>query len=69
VEGLILCWFQFIFCERNDAFMREIRNSDGRLVCCLDDTTGTVEIRIKDCTTLIKRNPDGTNEIVNIKAP
>jgi len=47
--------------------MREVRNGDGRLVCCLDENTGTVEIRIKDCTTLIKRNPDGTTEVVNTK--
>lgn len=47
--------------------MREIRNSDGRLVCCLDKATGTVEIKIKDCTTLIKRNTDGTTEVINFK--
>ena len=47
--------------------MNEVRNLDGRLVCCLDDATGTVEIKIKDCTTVIKRNPDGTTEIVNLK--
>lgn len=47
--------------------MSEVRNSDGRLVCCLDENTGTVEIRVKDCITLIKRNPDGTTEVVNIK--
>lgn len=47
--------------------MNEVRNLDGRLVCCLDDATGTVEIKIKDCTTVIKRNPDGTIEIVNLK--
>lgn len=49
--------------------MREIRNSDGRLVCCLDETTGIVEIRMKNCTTLIKRNLDGTTEVINIKKP
>ena len=49
--------------------MCEIRNSDGRLVCCLDEATGTVEIKIKNCTTLIKRNLDGITEIVNIKKP
>ncbi len=47
--------------------MNEVRNLDGRLVCCLDDDTGTVEIKIKGCTTVIKRNPDGTTEIVNLK--
>ena len=49
--------------------MREIRNSDGRLVCCFDEGTWTVEIKIKDCTTLIKRNPDGTTKIENTKTP
>lgn len=49
--------------------MQDIRNSDGRLVCRLDEATGTVEISIKGCTTLIKRKPDGTMEVVNIKKP
>jgi len=49
--------------------MREIRNSDGRLVCRVDDASGTVEIKIKDCITLIKLNPDGTTEIINVKNP
>jgi hypothetical protein len=47
--------------------MREIRNSDGRLVCHIEDSTGTVEIRIKDCITLITRTPDGKTEVVNTK--
>lgn len=47
--------------------MKEVRNLDGRLVCRLDATTGTVEIKIKDCTTLIKRHPDGTIDVVNLK--
>jgi len=47
--------------------MREIRNSDGRLVCRIDDATGIVEIKIKDCTTVIKRNLDGTTEVMNLK--
>lgn len=49
--------------------MREIRNSDGRLVCRIDDATGTVEIKIKDCTTLITVNSDGTTEVTNLKNP
>ena len=49
--------------------MCEIRNIDGRLVCFVDEATGTVEIKIKNCTTLIKRSLDGTTEIVNIKTP
>ena len=49
--------------------MCEIRNIDGRLVCFVDEATGTVEIKIKNCTTLIKRNPDGTTKIENTKTP
>ena len=47
--------------------MREVRNSDGRLVCRINETTGAVEISIKGCVTLIIRNPDGTVEIVHSK--
>lgn len=47
--------------------MREVRNSDGRLVCRIDETTGTIEIKVKNCTTLIKRNKDGANEVVNLR--
>ena len=47
--------------------MQEIRNDDGRLVCCFDKSTNTVEIKLKDCTTRIKFNLDGTAEIVNTK--
>jgi hypothetical protein len=68
VEGQPSAGSIFLFYEKEDAYMRKIRNSDARLVCCLDDETGTVEIRIKDCTTLIKRNLDGTNEVVNTKS-
>jgi len=48
--------------------MSEVRNIDGRLVCCVDGATGTVEIKIKDCITLIQIKPDGTTEVVNRKA-
>ncbi|MDD4494680.1 MAG: hypothetical protein PHV32_10120 [Eubacteriales bacterium] len=47
--------------------MQEVRNSDGRLVCRLDEFTNTIEIKLKDCTTRIKFNLDGTAEVVNIK--
>lgn len=46
---------------------REVRNADGRLVCRVDETTGAVEIRVKDCVTLIEREPDGGITIVNGK--
>ncbi len=49
--------------------MREIRNIDNRLVCRIDEGTGTVEIKIKDCTTLVKRNQDGTYAVINTKKP
>jgi hypothetical protein len=47
--------------------MRDVRNSDGRLVCRIEEATGTVEIRIKGCVTYIKRSPDGGIEVVNDK--
>lgn len=47
--------------------MSEVRNLDGKLVCRVYEATGTVEIKIKDCITLIKRNADGTTEVVNLK--
>lgn len=59
----------FYFPRKEECRMQDIRNSDGRLVCRLDEATGTVEISIKGCTTLIKRKPDGTMEVVNIKKP
>jgi len=45
--------------------MREVRNSDGRLVCRLNETSGTVEIKIKNRITLIFRTPDGKTKIIN----
>jgi len=47
--------------------MREVRNSDGRLVCRVDDATGTVEISVKGCVTTINRKEDGTTEIIHSK--
>ena len=47
--------------------MREVRNSDGLLVCRIDETTGTVEIIIKRCVTLIKRIDNDKYEVVNTK--
>jgi hypothetical protein len=47
--------------------MNEVRNLDGRLVCRLDVTTGMVEIKIKDCTTLIRRLPNGKIDVINLK--
>ncbi|MDD4494586.1 MAG: hypothetical protein PHV32_09630 [Eubacteriales bacterium] len=47
--------------------MQEVRNSDGRLVCCLDEAASTIEIKHKNCITRITLNADGTVKIVNIK--
>jgi len=47
--------------------MYGVRNSDDHLVCMLDEITGTIEIRMKGCTTLIKRMPDGKFKIINTK--
>jgi hypothetical protein len=47
--------------------MSEIRNLDGRLVCRIDESTGTVEIKIKDCITLIRVDAKGKTEIINLK--
>lgn len=49
-------------------YMSEIRNLDGKLVCRIDDASGIVEIKIKNCITLIKINPDGTTKVINRKA-
>jgi len=47
--------------------MLDIRNSDGRLVCQIDETTGAIEIIIKSCITRIERNTDGKFTIINAK--
>ena len=47
--------------------MYEVRNSDGRLVCRIDEHTGAVEISIKGCATLIKRNVFGKIRVINTK--
>ena len=48
--------------------MTAIRNSDGKIVCFLDKTTGNVEIKVKGCTTLIRYKPNGEPEILNYNA-
>ncbi len=47
--------------------MNEIRNLDGKLVCRIDGASSIVEIKVKDCITLIKVNTDGTTKIINRK--
>ena len=45
--------------------MKEVRNEDNRLVCCINEDTGTVEIIVKGRTTLIHMMPDGSMEVIN----
>ena len=47
--------------------MTEIRNSDRRLVCRIDEATGIIEISIKRCVTLIERDSNGRLKITNTK--
>lgn len=47
--------------------MQDIRNSDGRKVCQVDERCAMVEIRRKDCLTQIRFLPDGKAVIKNSK--
>ena len=47
--------------------MLDVRNSDGRLVCQIDEKTGNVVIKTKNCKTIIKQKPDSMPEVINIK--
>lgn len=45
--------------------IREVRNSNGKLLCLLDEKTMAIEIVHKGCKTLIRFKQDGTIEVVN----
>jgi hypothetical protein len=47
--------------------MRDIKNADNRLVAKLDEQSGTIIIKLKNCETRITRKADGSYEVVNIK--
>ena len=48
--------------------MRDVRNIDNRLVCCIDESTDVViEIRIKNCVTLIAVDSNRKVKITNTK--
>lgn len=48
--------------------MLEVRNSDNRLVCKINEQTGAVQICIKDCITLIERDSNnGEIKITNTR--
>jgi len=46
--------------------MRDVRNSDGRLVCRVDNE-GSILIYSRGCLTRIERLKDGKIKIVNTK--
>ena len=45
--------------------MKEIRNTDGRLVCQINEEKKEVVIRVKGCVTQIHIQPDGAMEVIN----
>jgi len=47
--------------------MKEVKNADGKLVCCVCEKSGIVEIIRKGCKTLIHLKPNGELEIINVK--
>jgi hypothetical protein len=47
--------------------MREVRNTDGRLMAKYDKVTGRLEMRVKDCVTVVIFPPGTEIEIVNSK--
>ena len=47
--------------------MKEIRNSDGRLVCRIDETAGIIEIYTKGCLTRIQWTPEGKLKITHTR--
>ena len=45
----------------------EVRNIYGRLVCQVDEKTGAIVIKTKNCKTIIKPKPDSKPEITNTR--
>ena len=43
--------------------MREVRNINNKRICDISNDKKVVEIRLKDCLTIITANPDGTLNI------
>ena len=48
--------------------MKEIRNLDRKLVCCVDEANGIVEIALKNCKTLIRLAQNGKIEVTNMRS-
>ena len=47
--------------------MRDVRNTEKRLVCRVDDEAGEIVIKTKDCITKLKLGPDGLYKEEHIK--
>lgn len=45
--------------------MTKIRNANGKLVCCVDERSKTVEIVHKGYKTILKFNSDGSLTVIN----
>ena len=43
--------------------MSEVKNLDKKRVCDISDDHKIVEIRLKDCITIVTANPDGTLDV------
>ena len=48
--------------------MKEIRNTDGKLVATVDEESGTVIILRHECVTTFRLKPGGIIEVNNSKA-
>jgi tRNA U55 pseudouridine synthase TruB len=47
--------------------MSEVKNANGKLVCCVDEKTKVVEIVQKGYKTILQFNDDGTATVKNLK--
>lgn len=47
--------------------MKEVRNPDGRLVCCINEIIGRIEILEKGWITVIQYNHDGNMDIMHFR--
>ncbi|MBP6064331.1 MAG: hypothetical protein KA467_02530 [Bacteroidales bacterium] len=45
--------------------MTKIKNANGKLVCCVDERSKTVEIVHKGYKTILKFNSDGSLTVIN----
>jgi hypothetical protein len=45
--------------------MREVRNINNKRICDISNDQKVIEIRLKNCLTIITANPDGTLNITH----